>query len=214
MFRIEVEEEGNFLKEQRLAPIENTMKLATGQHLEYIDVVSIKKEPDCAFKGEQGNSLDFEGIKEEVEDDISVQESCTCHGHIETHTLCDESVKQEDPPGHLDNFTASCGESKTQLHKYAGHDFQERDNVSMEKFTEINVHIIDISSNKCIEIIERLMHVYTRRKNSKGEFVKEKRGSCRRREILKGTDTEKWQMRRKQGCYRRREMLKDTNTEK
>ncbi|XP_023708137.1 uncharacterized protein LOC111864833 isoform X3 [Cryptotermes secundus] len=145
MFRIEVEEEGNFLKEQRLAPIENTMKLATGQHLEYIDVVSIKKEPDCAFKGEQGNSLDFEGIKEEVEDDISVQESCTCHGHIETHTLCDESVKQEDPPGHLDNFTASCGESKTQLHKYAGHYsvLQGRGNVSVGvQFSEINPQML------------------------------------------------------------------------
>lgn len=82
------------------------------------------------------------------------------------------------------------------------------------QFTEVNVHIIDISSNKCIEIIERLMHVYTRKKNSKGELVKEKRGSCKRREILKGTDTEKWQVRRKRGFCRRREMLRETDIAK
>jgi hypothetical protein len=85
MFRIEDEEEGNFVKEEPEASIGNTKKLAAGQHFEYIDVESVKKEPDYVFKGEPGDSLDFEGIKEEVEDDISVQENDACYGDIETH---------------------------------------------------------------------------------------------------------------------------------
>jgi hypothetical protein len=85
MFRIEDEEEGNFVKEDPEACIENTKKLATAQHFEYMDVASVKKEPGYVFKGEPGDSLDFEGIKEEVEDDISMQENDACHGDIETH---------------------------------------------------------------------------------------------------------------------------------
>jgi hypothetical protein len=85
MFHIEDEEEGNFVKEEPEASIENTKKLTTGQHFEYIDVASIKKEPYYVFKGEPGDSLDFEGIKEEVEDDISVEGNDACNGDIETH---------------------------------------------------------------------------------------------------------------------------------
>jgi hypothetical protein len=85
MFRIEDEEEEDFVEEEPEASVVNTKKLATAQHFEYIDVASIKKEPDCVVKGEPGDSLDFEGVKEEVGDDISVQENDACHGNIERH---------------------------------------------------------------------------------------------------------------------------------
>lgn len=117
MFRIEDEEEENFFKEEPEASIENAKKLATGQHFEYINVASIKKEPDHVFKGEPGDSSDFEGIKEEVVDDIFVQDNDACHGDIETHGLHDEPVKQEDLPRHRNDLPASCSESTTELHK-------------------------------------------------------------------------------------------------
>jgi hypothetical protein len=85
MFHIEDEEEGNFVKEEPEVSTENTKKPTTGQHFEYINVASIKKEPHYVFKGEPGDSVDFEGFKEEVEDDISVQENDACNGDIETH---------------------------------------------------------------------------------------------------------------------------------
>lgn len=48
-------------------------KPTSGQYFEYIDVASVKKEPVCVVKEEPGDSLDFERIKEGIEDDICLQ---------------------------------------------------------------------------------------------------------------------------------------------
>jgi hypothetical protein len=89
MFHVESEPEENFVKQEPGECVENTKKLATEesrQHFEYVDVTSIKKEADYIIKEEPEESFEnlfFETVKEEAEDEISIQENEVCLGDAE-----------------------------------------------------------------------------------------------------------------------------------
>jgi hypothetical protein len=82
MVRVESEREENFVKQELRVCVEHTKKPASKecrQHFEYVDVTSIKTETDYYITkeepGECFEKLGFDMIKEEVEDEVSVQKN-------------------------------------------------------------------------------------------------------------------------------------------
>jgi hypothetical protein len=81
MFCVEGEGE-NFVKQEPGVFVENT----ENQHFEYIDVTSMKTETGYITKEEHEEcfeKLDFETVKEETEEEISVHENEVCLGDVE-----------------------------------------------------------------------------------------------------------------------------------
>lgn len=91
MVRVESEREENFVKQELRVCVEHTKKPASKecrQHFEYVDVTSIKTETDYITKEEPGEcfeKLGFDMIKEEVEDEVSVQKNSVSLEDVEAN---------------------------------------------------------------------------------------------------------------------------------
>jgi hypothetical protein len=91
MVHVEGEREENFVKQEPGVCVENTKKPASKecrQNFEYVDVTSIKTETDYITKEEPGEcfeKLGFDMIKEEVEDEVSVQKNSVSLEDVEAN---------------------------------------------------------------------------------------------------------------------------------
>ncbi|XP_021921561.1 uncharacterized protein LOC110830678 isoform X4 [Zootermopsis nevadensis] len=195
---VEGDREENSVKQESGDHVENTKKAASKecrQNFEYADVTPSKTETDCKTKEEHIEYFEkfgFGRIKEEVEDEVSVQTNEMCFGVMEGTSLHNDlSVKQVDTLRDSSGIPISgSDDNKTYFCKYAGlHSvLQERDSPGLDfNFSKIDIQISQKSKNKCMELDKKTYEWLHKRE----EAQRRKRNEDKARKLQKKRDSER-----------------------